>query len=169
MVALNLKNLSRKWYVGVETAADTYTRVNGVTDVSYDVDVEEVDVTDQEDDGATARYAGARTGSVTITGYRVQAGTGSTISLDPGQERMDILGKGIGPENASFTAAIDDATAPGSIGKFQITHPVTGVTDTFQGYVEAPLFGPGTGGSYNDPMGWEATIMLTGKVTHVRP
>ena len=139
--------LARDFTWEIDDGADTFVEIGGLTSVEPSGNMNEADTTTYDSEGWIERLAASRSLEISMEGQYQEDPTDGT--RDSGQEQVEAAGEKVGT----------DSKVP-----FQVTTP-GGTTITFEAIVNTQGFGLGTGGGNDDPAGWGATLMTSGKPT----
>lgn len=141
------KVLARGFKVEINTGteqAPVWTPIKGLETIGFATSKTDADTTDMDSNGNDEHVVASRSREITLEGFWLE--DKQTGERDPGQEAVDALNEAVGDE---------------SLGEFRLTTP-GGKVRRFLASVSVE--GP-TGGK-NEMAKWNATLTVSGAVTH---
>lgn len=130
---------------GLETSS--FLAIGGINTFSVSPSKNDAETTDFDSEGWAEHLVASRGLEIELEGYYMEDEEDGT--RDEGQERIEEVAELIGAE---------------SIVPFRMTTP-GGTTIAMNVSVNASPFGTSTGGGNDDPAGWSATLVVSGKPT----
>lgn len=136
------KVLARDWVLEIKSGSG-YTRIKGLSTLSFSNSKNDTDTTDFESQGATEHLVTSRSQEISAEGFYLVDKT--TKKRDEGQQAVESLAELIGPE---------------SLGEFRLTSPA-GTMKTF--FASANI--GDIGGGNDDATSWGVTLTVSGKMS----